>query len=266
MQKPSLCSLRPLVVLLCGLALILALGIAGNELVCRQTAYGASLTLSAPPQHVVDSARSVEDFCRLLTPEEVLGWRHMPRYTKTGYQLTSLPPQLREQLQVYHRGSRAVRERGNAPLAGVVRVANLAGDRPELERGLEAFVRGELERWSGAAPLEFSNSYGPRTYGRGSTLAPHGDRIRTHALSAIVFVGSPNLRQHWPLQFVAVGAEAQSKVLEVYLSDTSDVLLYESTQPHGRETPLDGESYSALFMHWSPPGWRALASQLLDAQ
>jgi hypothetical protein len=144
-----------------------------------------------------------------------------------------------------------------------VLLASVARDRPALELRLESFLRAELERWTGAAPLTFVNSYGPRTYGRGSTLAAHGDRMRTHALSAIVFVDSRNAPGGWPLQFVPVGAAPQSRVLELSLSAGRDVLLYESTQPHGRETPLRGDSFTAVFLHWKPAGWSERVAALL---
>jgi hypothetical protein len=34
--------------------------------------------------------------------------------------------------------------------------------------------------------------------------------------------------------------------------------------PHGRLTPLEGEEYSNLFLHFSPPGWSAEAESRMN--
>lgn len=271
----DLCSLRPLVVLLCGLALILALGIAGNELVCRQTLYGASqaegiVDRPAAPPAVLDnvvpkatapSRHTVTAFTSKLSREEVLAWTQLPRYTSSGFRLTALPPEQRRELQQFHRQARSSPETGNGHLHGNIQLSTI--HKTALEKHLEKFVREELERWTGQRGLIFTNSYGPRTYKRGSWLAAHGDRARTHALSAIVYVGERALDTPWALQFVPVGASPASKAVNVFLSEEQDVLLYESTQPHGRVEPLEGDSYSVLFMHWRPHDWHEKAQQVL---
>ena len=53
---------------------------------------------------------------------------------------------------------------------------------------------------------------------------------------------------------------------DVFLSASADVLLYESLQPHGRVLPLQGESFSALFLHWRPPEWSRVVSELLGEE
>lgn len=267
----DLCSLRPLIVLLCGLALILALGIAGNELVCRQTLYGARdahtvAEWGAPPSPTFSnsthapSRHTVGDFVKNLSVEERRAWLYAPRYTSTGYRVTRLPAALRAKLQHFHKGAKSKPEPGNAHLHGSISLASIQGS--QLEKELEHFLRRELESWTGQKSLIFTNSYGPRTYHRGSWLAAHGDRPRTHALSAIIYVGQQGLSK-WPLQFVPVGASDESKAQDVVLSAVDDVLLYESTQPHGRVDPLEGESFSALFMHWRPQEWREKIDEIL---
>ena len=270
----ELCSLRPLVVLLCGLALILALGIAGNELVCSQTLYGAAqagAVLAQPAAaaapagaeagSTAPSRHTVAAFTSRLSREEVAAWTRLPRYTGSGFLLTALPAELRAELRQFHGQARLSPETGNGHLHGSVQLASLRGT--ALERRLESCLRGALERWTGQRDLVFTNSYGPRTYERGSWLAAHGDRAATHALSAIVYVGERALARPWGLQFVPVGATPASKAVDVFLSGRQDVLLYESTQPHGRVDALDGASYSVLFLHWRPADWQARATRLL---
>ena len=187
-------------------------------------------------------------------PPQGAAWRRLPRYTAAGYKLERLPPELRARLLAAHLDSTPRPEAPNPHLAGQVFLADLP--RP-LERDLERHVRARLQEWTGAQ-LDFVNSYGPRSYTRGATLAPHGDKFETHALSAIVFVEALDAAP-WPLQFVPVGAE---EVLDVFLGAHADLLLYESTQPHGRVEPLQGRAYTALFMHWCPHEWPGLARDL----
>lgn len=262
-----------MVVLLCGLALILALGIAGNELVCRQTLYGAAgagaaVARAAPSARDVDaresvapSRYSVSDFTRQLSRGEQLAWTRLPRYTAKGYRLSSLPGSVRAELRRFHARARRAPEERNGHLHGGVQLASL--QHSALEKKLEKCLREQLEQWTGERELIFTNSYGPRTYERGSWLAAHGDRAHTHALSAIVYVGERGLQKRWALQFVPVGASPASKVVDVFLSAEQDVLLYESTQPHGRVDPLDGHGYSVLFLHWRPRDWREHAQKVL---
>ena len=205
-------------------------------------------------------APTVAEFVADLSHEEVLGWQHMPRYTRAGYLLTSLSTELREELQAWHAGASRQPEPRNGHLQGRIEIASLSGS--SLEARLRDHLEGLLERWTGERGLEWSNSYGPRTYYRGATLAAHGDRIATHALSAIVFIGEEEHAQPWPLQFVPVNAREQDRVQQVVFSPEEDVLLYESTQPHGRIWPLEGASYSAVFFHWRPLGWHEAAAEL----
>jgi hypothetical protein len=265
------CPWRPLLLLALAVLLIAAINAARNELMRRELQYSAAVSLSA-----LDGERSAEvaalalpsptktvaDFTRQLTEEEVLGWKQTPRYTATGYCLPGrLPLGLRQRLVEFHASSAPQREEPNGHLRGEILLASLAHS--ELEWALRVFLEGLLEDWTGQRPLRFVNSYGPRTYTRGATLAAHGDRIRTHAVSAIVFVAASSDARPWPLQFVANGTDGRDAVHEVFLSEQADVLLYESTQPHGRVEPLDGQAFSALFLHWQPPGWREHVDRLL---
>ena len=110
-------------------------------------------------------------------------------------------------------------------------------------------------------PAETSKTWRRAT--RGATLAAHGDRVRTHAISAIVFIAQESGQEPWPLQFVPNGARLSEPAQEVRLDAKHNVLLYESTQPHGRVEPLTDKSYTAAFFHWMPADWNAMIAQVL---
>lgn len=207
---------------------------------------------------------TVREFTAQLGHEERVAWLEMPKYTETGYKLTSLPADLRKELQAWHRATPTAPEQANGHLAGDVRLSSLAST--ELETRLRSFLQAELERWTGQRELLWTNSYGPREYREGASLAAHSDRIRSHAISAIVFVDAEDLRNPWPLQFVPRNAPADARVHQVFLDADADVLLYESSLPHGRIQPLQGAAFAAVFFHWAPRGWRERAEELVGAE
>lgn len=242
-----------------------------NELTRRELQYSAAASLSAlEGERSADvwniakiPVRTVEDFTRLLTDEERIGWKQTPRYTETGYKLARLPLDLRQRLSQFHKTSNPTTEEKNGHLQGDILLASISPS--DLEDRLVAFLEGLLGEWTQQKDLHFVNSYGPRTYMRGATLFAHGDRIRTHAVSAIVFVDEKNIETPWALQFVENGTDGEDEVREVVLGTNADVLLYESTQPHGRVDPLQGDSFSAIFLHWRPAGWQEHVDRLLEA-
>jgi hypothetical protein len=245
------------------LAFAAAVALACNELarseLLRSVRASHAATTPPPDAAVRPSAHRVRDFVQRLSDAEVLGWRRTPRYTQQGFQLDRLPADLRRDLLDFHAQARSSVEANGAHLRGNIRVASLQGT--ELERRLRAFLERKLQAWTGQR-LDFVNSYGPRTYLRGATLGAHGDRLQTHAVSAIVYVQGPP----WALQFVPNGARDDDRATDVFLGPQADVLLYESLQPHGREDPLQGDSFTAAFLHWSPPGWKELTQKLSEPQ
>jgi hypothetical protein len=245
--------MKPLPLLMCcvaALALLVALGVAAAAAVTGRVRYAvhrARAFRAAPPS----DGPPVAALAAELAPVDLRAWT-LRRYTAAGYSLASLPDHLRAALLKAHLSSAPALEDNGAHLQGRVLVASIAGTR--LERDLEAHLRAALQAWTGAS-LTFANSYGPRTYTRGASLRPHCDRPETHALSAIVFVDAVNLDRPWPLQFAPNGARGHDPTVNVFLDAATDVLLYESTQPHARLDPLAGDSFTALFMHWTPLDW-----------
>lgn len=123
---------------------------------------------------------------------------------------------------------------------------------------VDAALRPVVEKWAGAGELELTGLYGVRTYFRGATLEPHVDRL-SHAVSAIVQVAQEDMAEPWAISIQDHGGTPHSLTL-----GPGEVLLYESARlVHGRTQPLNGSSFSNLFVHYAPVArWHYTASQL----
>lgn len=105
-----------------------------------------------------------------------------------------------------------------------------------------------MEEWSGVE-LEFIQGYGIRSYNRDSILSVHRDEIKTHVISAIIFVDEyPDVK--WPLDFLDHEGNHHKVTFE-----KGEMLLYESLCVHARETPFMGEYYRNMYFHWKPVTW-----------
>ena len=259
------------------LALVVGVCAAGNEVLRRHAACAAADSASVLRRAErrlraradaggggagEEGVLRVADFTAALSHEELAGWQRMPRHSATGWRTQALPDALARELRDWHASAARRPEAAGPHLLGDVEVASLAGSGLELR--LRAFLEARLLAWTGLRELEWSNSYGPRTYRRGASLAAHGDRLATHALSAIVWVDERRADAPWPLQIVPVGASGADAVQEVALGPGREVLLYESTQPHGRVRPLRGDAYTVVFFHWRPRGWQQAAARVLE--
>ena len=105
-----------------------------------------------------------------------------------------------------------------------------------------------MEQWVGQ-PLERSWGYGIRSYGPGSWLHMHRDRVDTHVVSCIVHVADQS-NQPWPLDFIDHEA-----VHHRVLFQPGTMLFYESLCPHGRASEFDGDFYRNMYFHWRPKNW-----------
>merc|ERR1740129_575350 len=140
----------------------------------------------------------------------------LPRFTSTGFEVTQLPHDLRCLLSRYWleaRGRRNWRVEHVPPaliyLDPALKIEPLALSRPvtcllpmyaALRRRLETWTATALTEWTGVEPLQHHTTYGVREYSRGAILRCHVDRLRSHALSAIIHIGHTGLEQPWPLQ------------------------------------------------------------------
>jgi len=193
--------------------------------------------------------------------------RLLPRFTQQGWFLTSLPAALHAGLvRAFERKRAASPQRMEIDPAMVEFQEEAA--RPIMtdiahtreEKAARAWIAEALRRWSGARDLAHSTTYGVRSYRRGSRLRPHVDRLRTHALSAIVHVSRTGLEEEWALEVLP---HDSGRVASVSMPEGATCLLYESaTLPHGRLKPLQGDEYSNIFFHFRPSDWTRIVEDL----
>lgn len=105
-----------------------------------------------------------------------------------------------------------------------------------------------LEQWTGVE-LAPSIGFGIRSYGRGSVLHAHRDRVDTHVISCIVHVEDQS-DNPWELDFVDHEGDVHHLVFE-----RGTMLFYESLCPHARSKPFAGEYYRNMYFHWRPRNW-----------
>jgi prolyl 4-hydroxylase len=105
-----------------------------------------------------------------------------------------------------------------------------------------------IEEWAGCK-LTRSWGYGIRSYGRGSVLHLHRDRVDTHVISCIIHVDDRS-DTPWPLDFI----DHEGELHHVTFA-RGETLFYESLCPHARLTPFAGEYYRNMYVHWRPENW-----------
>lgn len=201
----------------------------------------------------------------MMPARQVTQSRVLPRFTSSGYLLIELPSELHADLVETFERERAGSRRPEAgPHAVIYQDEALCPeltplDRTPAEAALRHWLQQALQQWAGVSNLKHSQSYGVRTYKRGSKLEPHVDRLHTHVLSAIVHVARKGLDKEWALDVLPHDKAAPVSVL---MSLTANCLLYESaTLPHARFQPLEGDEYSNIFIHFRPSTWHRVVSQ-----
>lgn len=105
-----------------------------------------------------------------------------------------------------------------------------------------------LEEWA-RCTLTRSFGHGIRSYGRGSVLHLHRDRIDTHVISCIIHVDDRS-ELPWPLDFID-----HEGVLHQVTFARGETLFYESLCAHARLTPFQGDYYRNMYLHWRPADW-----------
>ncbi|WP_368656154.1 prolyl hydroxylase family protein [Synechococcus sp. HK05] len=119
---------------------------------------------------------------------------------------------------------------------------------PELMELAYVEITPLIEAWAGCR-LERSWGYGIRSYGPGSKLHVHRDRVDTHVVSCIVHVDD-DAPASWPLDFV----DHEGQLHEVCFRP-GQMLFYESLCPHARVQPFNGKYYRNMYFHWRPVDW-----------
>jgi len=211
------------------------------------------------------------DFLALMGEEHRRQVEVLPKFTATGCLFLNTPKELKQRIVEEYRKKRSMSTTSAEKDAALVEFSS-EEQRPKLtwitgsgaELDLRKWMVGALEQWSGISRLNHSATYGVRSYQKGSKLATHTDRYRSHVISAIIHVEHKGMVKDWPLHVLPHGA---SHAQAVFFSEEEDCLFYEScTVPHGRLEALDGEEYSNIFLHFMPDDWEKKAERLMAVQ
>ena len=175
---------------------------------------------------------------------------YIPAYTPQGFKKTTIPQGLMRELKAVL--AEAGQEQGMPEKGGCLvsrdqgAPSELLDISDELRQRLFRELEPILENWCGKKLLA-SQIYGIRRYHQGTSLDMHRDRPKTHIISAILNV-EQNVEEGWPLEIEDHGYRRH----QVYMSP-GDMLLYEGARlNHGRPTPLLGESFCNIFVHFRP--------------
>lgn len=179
-------------------------------------------------------------------------WEQVPRYTENGFHLTHASADLQTLLAAHYAQASAEAQSAEHVDGGYLQSANntlpssLLEIPLELEEKITAALQPMCEAWCGESLL-FSAIYGIRTYHSGASLRMHTDTDETHIISAIVNV-SQRVNTDWALQIEDHMFRRHAIVLK-----PGEILLYEGARlTHGRPTPLDGEHFANIFVHFRP--------------
>lgn len=198
----------------------------------------------------------------------------LPRFAPTPFRLLTTPAPLqsaleREYADMTFQPVRDALERDPAYRADVIAgISSVRSKTPDLRyapmsEALKQLAYDQLtpliEAWAGQ-PLEPSWGYGVRSYGPGSWLHMHRDRVDTHVVSCIVHVADQSNRP-WALDFVDHEAEHHQVVFQ-----PGTMLFYESLCPHGRASEFDGDFYRNMYFHWRPKQWEPEPYQQLKSK
>ncbi len=192
--------------------------------------------------------------------------RYTPSFTDTGFKKITTPAAV-------HRTLRAVYEQRSPQAQPESPDVHMPTGRPDfvsiddISGQFQFALQSIHEEWAGVE-LEPTAAYGLRIYRAGQTLLPHTDRLSTHVISSIVHIAHDTV-DPWPLSITDLDGNEHEVLLE-----EGEMLLYESARcPHARPTPLNGNAYCSLFIHYKPIDWdltewslveRAQADEALD--
>jgi len=228
-----------------------------------QTALHAAPHQHEQDHHIPQTALYTKPHAVLLTDIEYKTYNSFPFLTTTGYKTAKLPVNLRSWLTSVWQRNRAdaIKEDPSSYGPYIVNsnkaepssyLLDLTSISATLKKKLETFILDELKKWSGVGNLVHTATYGIREYTDQALLKSHTDRPTTHVLSAIIHVGSINVRKPWALTV----ENRRMKPRSLYFDDTFDIILYESSSlVHGRPLPFQGERFANLFIHYAPADW-----------
>jgi 2OG-Fe(II) oxygenase superfamily len=126
------------------------------------------------------------------------------------------------------------------------------------------------EQWAGVSLIPVQ-AYGLRVFRRGQTLEMHVEPLTTHLVSSMLVVAQDADRP-WPLRF-----DTRASSHRLFPQPGQMVLYQGAAVPHGHPTPLEGEAFVVVTLHYrpleAPAGWpvdgaaliaQALAEGLID--
>lgn len=181
----------------------------------------------------------------------------MPKLTEgPGYAIMDLTPQMLEVLDWYDTVFVPSTLR-HEPLPGYTNINTVPMRRVFLDRFVEQKekltdeMQDVLEWWTGM-PLVHTATYGVRVYSRGSMLVDHLDTAETHLASAVIQIDQQvDHDGGWPLELLL----ANGTVAEVFVQRGQMILYEGGWLRHGRPMRLRGDSFSNVFVHFSPVDW-----------
>ena len=122
-----------------------------------------------------------------------------------------------------------------------------------LLQSVERQLRPVLEAWVANVPLVLQRCHGIREYTEGGYLKRHIDWPLSHVVAVIINLAQ-DVVEPWPLVI-----EDHDGVEHEVIMKPGEMVLYESARlVHGRPYPLQGRSYTNLFVHFKPAeNWEA---------
>ena len=188
----------------------------------------------------------------------------IPSFSKVGFQKVDIPAGLWAKLSKAYLQARErllpedcisgllnyqeVQDDGQESSLVLVQRTFLIHLEPEVMNQVTDTLWPMAETWSGT-PLEHSATYGVRRYTNTSRLSAHLDRLGSHVISVIMNLGQ-EVEEDWPLYI-----QDHSGGLHRVVLAAGEMVWYEGARlSHGRMTPLSGEFYDNLFVHYKPRG------------
>lgn len=192
------------------------------------------------------------------------------RFTKHGFDVSSIPDDLLQELQTYWhqyrlKWSRPENHPKFDPVVSGCQTDTWMLKLPEkMIQKVKDVMKPLIAAWGNVSVDEmvFTSIYGIRMYRKGSVVYLHRDRHQTHALSAILEIGHLefghpdtdwNHTGQWPLELVD-----HNGTLVTVPNRPGQIIFYESWScPHGRTSVYQGREVANLFIHFAPKDWLA---------
>jgi hypothetical protein len=173
--------------------------------------------------------------------------------TKNGFEKRKLPAATFERLKQWyaqHEPYEHIEPAVGPSMNQHVAPSYVAHLPPDQKNMFSADMKPILEEWSNMN-LTLTSIYGIRKYTNSAVLNMHVDTVTTHVVSAIVNVAQ-DVQEDWLLEILDHDGVPHEVAME-----PGDMVFYESARLlHGRPKPMNGTSYSNIFIHYMPvEGW-----------